>query len=243
MPAFYLRVIEPSQLTIACATLPTPFRGNHDDERSWQRRAPLGATRTLLSGTALLGAALFGLADPTPASADQQFLKHGSLVVSSSTYDKTQGPVASLDGRYAAAQHGDSDDPGSLRAIITYAFGTMIRSMRSFGVTSAIQLTDIDLSNGKVFRSMQVPTNQVVTSFSSKSELGLHVLNNWPSVSVVFVGYASGATANGLNPARSGRRTSRCIEFRCCRRTGSDEPGDLRLREKLRLSPHHRLGR
>ena len=51
---------------------------------------------------------------------------------------------------------------------------------------------------------MQVPTDQVVTSFSSKSELGLHVLNNWPTVSVMFVGYASGATANGLNPPAVG---------------------------------------
>jgi hypothetical protein len=52
----------------------------------------------LLSGTALLGAALFGLADPTPASADQQFLKHGSLVISSSsTYEKTRGAVDTLE--------------------------------------------------------------------------------------------------------------------------------------------------
>src|SRR5262249_17961411 len=50
----------------------------------------------LLSGTALLGAALFGLADPTTASADQQFLKHGSLLISSSIYDKTQGNLATL---------------------------------------------------------------------------------------------------------------------------------------------------
>src|SRR5580704_10133773 len=51
---------------------------------------------TLLSGTALLGVALFSLADSTPASADEQFLKHRSLVISSSTYDPTQGPLASL---------------------------------------------------------------------------------------------------------------------------------------------------
>jgi hypothetical protein len=51
---------------------------------------------SLLSGTTLVGAALFGVANPTPASADQQFLKHGSLVISSSTYDKTQGAVATL---------------------------------------------------------------------------------------------------------------------------------------------------
>jgi hypothetical protein len=60
------------------------------------------------------------------------------------------------------------------------------------------------LSNGKVFRSMQVPTDQVVTSFSSKSELGLHVLNNFPTVSVVFVGYGTAAAANGLTPPTVG---------------------------------------
>jgi len=48
------------------------------------------------SGTALLGVALFGLAHATPASADQQFLKRGSLLISSATYDKTQGAIATL---------------------------------------------------------------------------------------------------------------------------------------------------
>jgi hypothetical protein len=150
---------------------------------------------TLLSGTALLGAALYGLADPTPASADQQFLKHGSLVISSSTYDPTQGAVASL----AVG----TPLPGPSKAVTGNNYVTVWNNASvdgSFGVTSAIQLTDIDLSNGKVFRSMQVPTDQVVTSFPSKSELGLHVLNNWPSVSVTFVGYGGAAQAPGHQP-------------------------------------------
>jgi hypothetical protein len=158
---------------------------------------------TLLSGTTLLGATVFNLADPTPASADQQFLKHGSLVVSSSIYDNTQGPVATLKV--------GTPLPNTATATIPAVAGNNYVSVwnnapvdGSFGVTSAIQLTDIDLSNGKVFRSMQVPANQVVTSFSSKSELGLHVLNNSPTVSVVFVGYAGAATANGLNPPAVG---------------------------------------
>ena len=58
------------------------------------RRAALRPT--LLSGTALLGATLFSPVDPMPANAAQQFLKHGSLVISSTTYDKTQGAVATL---------------------------------------------------------------------------------------------------------------------------------------------------
>ena len=166
------------------------------------RRAAL--TSTVLSGSTLLGAALFGLADPTPASADQQFLKHGSLVISSSTYDKTQGAVATL-------KAGTTQLPDTATATTTASAGNSYVEVwnnasvdGSFGVTSAIQLTDIDLSNGKVFRSMQVPTNQVVTSFSSKSELGLHVINNWPRVGVVFVGYAGAAPTNGLNPPAVG---------------------------------------
>jgi hypothetical protein len=163
------------------------------------RRAALRPA--LLSGTALLGTALLGLADPTPAGADQQFLKHGSLVISSSTYDPTQGSVASLVV--------GTKLPNSAKATTTAVAGNNYVAVwnnasvdASFGVTSAIQLTDIDLSNGKIFRSMQVPTDQVVTSFSSKSELGLHVVNNWPMVKVLFVGYA-GAGVGSLDVSNS----------------------------------------
>ena len=165
------------------------------------RRAAL--TSTVLSGSTLLGAALFGLADPTPASADQQFLKHGSLVISSSTYDKSQGPLAALKVGTTLPNKATA----TTQAVAGNNYVTVWNNASvdgSFGVTSAIQLTDIDLSNGKVFRSMQVPTNQVVTSFSSKSELGLHVINNWPRVGVVFVGYAGAAPTNGLNPPAVG---------------------------------------
>ena len=157
----------------------------------------------LLSGSTVLGAALFGLADPTPASADQQFLKHGSLLISSSTYDKTRGPVATLKVGTTLPNKATA----TTQAVAGNDYVNVWNNASvdgSFGVTSAIQLTDVDLSNGKVFRTMQVPTDQVVTSFSSKSELGLHVLNNWPTVRVVFVGYAGAAPANGLNPPAAG---------------------------------------
>jgi hypothetical protein len=179
-------VIDPSQFDYSVSALSTFFRGFTmlDILGSAAHRA--GLRQRLLSGTALLGAALFGIAAPTPARADQQFLKHGSLIISSSTYDATQGAVASL----AVG----TPLPGPSTAVAGNNYVTVWNNASvdaSFGVTSAIQLTDIDLSNGKVFRSMQVPTDQVVTSFPSKSELGLHVLNNWPTVSVVFVGYAN----------------------------------------------------
>jgi hypothetical protein len=152
------------------------------------------ALRTIfLSGTALLSAALFGLA--TPASADQQFLKHGSLVISSSTYDNTQGPVANLTIGTTLPNTATATTQAVANNDYVHVWNNEAADA-SFGVTSAIQLTDIDLSNGKVFRSMQVPTGQVVTSFSSKSELGLHVLNNWPTVGVTFVGYANAGVGN-----------------------------------------------
>ena len=166
---------------------------------------PAALRSAFLSGTALVGVALFGLAAPTPASADQQFLKHGSLVISSSTYDNTQGALASLVA--ATPTQAGTTLPNTATATTQAISGNNYVTVwnnekpdASFGVTSAIQLTDIDLSNGKVFRTMQVPTNQVLTSFSSKSELGLHVLNNWPTVSVTFVGYGTAAQAPGQQP-------------------------------------------
>ena len=140
----------------------------------------------LLSGTSLFGVALFSLAHVGPANADQQFLKHGSLVVSSSIYDNTQGPVSSL------AVGTPLPGPSTAVAGNDYVHVWDNASADgSFGVTSAIQLTDIDLSNGNIFRSVQVPPDQVVTSFSSKSELGLHVVSNWPAVLITFMGYAN----------------------------------------------------
>jgi hypothetical protein len=154
--------------------------------------------KSFLSETALLGITLFGLAGPTPASADQQFLKRGSLLVASTTYDNTQGALSTLKVGTVL--------PGNVVAVADNNYLDVWKNVSvdpNFGVTSAVQLTDIDLSNGKVFRSMQVPTDQVVTSLSSKSELGLHVLNNWPTVKVTFVAYGSAAQALGhpLPPA------------------------------------------
>ena len=142
----------------------------------------------LLSGTALTGGVLLCLANPTPASADQQFLKHGSLVISSTTYDNTKGQVKSL----AAGTTLPNTATATTVAVAGNDYVHVWDNERpdaSFGVTSAIQLTDIDLSSGHVFGAMQVPTDQVVTSFSSKSELGLHVVKAWPNTRVVFVGY------------------------------------------------------
>jgi hypothetical protein len=137
----------------------------------------------LLTGTAL-GAVVLGVADPSIAKADQQFLNHDSLVVSSTTYDNTQGAISKL-------MIGSPLATGTAIANNDYVNVWNNASVDgNFGVTTAIQLTDINLSNNRVFRTMTVPTDQVVTSFSSKSELGLHVANDWPRTRVIFGGYA-----------------------------------------------------
>ena len=63
----------------------------------------------------------------------------------------------------------------------------------SFGVTSPIELTVINPNSDHVFHTVAVPTDQVVTSFSSKSELGLHISRTAPGADgahLVFVAYA-----------------------------------------------------
>lgn len=73
----------------------------------------------------------------------------------------------------------------------------------SFGVTSAIDLTDIDPFFGRPLCSIEVPTDQVVTSFSSKSELGLHSFTDWRGPQITFVGYG-GAGVGALDVSNSG---------------------------------------
>ncbi len=112
-----------------------------------------------------------------------------SLVISSSIYDRTQGAVASLAVGTTLAN--------SATATTSATSGNNYLTVwdnetpdASFGVTSLIQLMDIDPSSANVLSKVVVPTNQVVTSFSSKSELGLHITKDSTGSHLVFVGYA-----------------------------------------------------
>jgi hypothetical protein len=61
----------------------------------------------------------------------------------------------------------------------------------SFGITSPIRLTVVEPHSGRQLRSIHVPTHEVVTSFSSKSELALHLTSDHDGFHLVFVGYSS----------------------------------------------------
>jgi hypothetical protein len=147
---------------------------------------------TLAQGAALLsgcGVIVFCAAS-TVARADEGFLSPNSLVISSSTYDRSQGAVASLKVGTALA----NTDTATTPAISDNNYVTVWNNDSvdgSFGVTSSIRLTDVDPRSGHEFRSVWVPTNEVVTSFSSKSELGLHIGRDREGLHLVFVGYAS----------------------------------------------------
>lgn len=151
----------------------------------------LSITRSAIS---LLGCSTLALCAATPvARADQPLLLPNSLVISSSTYDRTQGAVASLKVGTQLANTATSTTP----AIAGNDYVNIWNNASvdgSFGVTAPIELTVINPNSGHVFNTVAVPTDQVVTSFSSKSELGLHISRTAPGADgahLVFVGYAS----------------------------------------------------
>jgi hypothetical protein len=117
--------------------------------------------------------------DSTPGCADTlsvvvtcepgTLLVHNSLVISSSTYDRTQGAVSSL--AIGTTQLAGTAT-ATVSAVASNGYPTVWGNEAvdaSFGVTSPIQLTDVNPTNGTVLSKVTVPTNQVVTSFPSKS--------------------------------------------------------------------------
>jgi hypothetical protein len=125
-----------------------------------------------------------------------------SLVISSTTYDSTRGAVASL--AVGSPLAGSATATSAATAGNDYVHVWNNEGVdASFGVTSAIQLTVIEPNSGHVFQTLSVPTDQVVTSFSSKSELGLHVSKDSSGAShLVFVAYA-GAGVGALDVSNS----------------------------------------
>ena len=129
-------------------------------------------------------------------------LSPNSLIISSSAYNASQGAVASLAIGTALPDTATTTIP----AVAGNDYVNVWNNASvdgSFGVTSAIQLTDVDPNSGHVFSTVSVPTNQVVTSFSSKSELGLHyVMDSSGAAHIVFVAYA-GAGVGALDVSNS----------------------------------------
>jgi hypothetical protein len=141
-------------------------------------------------------------------------LNPNSLVISSSTYSNTQGAVASLMvGTTLPGSNGTFNTNGTVKkqaTTVTAVAGNDYVNVwnnapvdGSFGVTSAIQLSVLNASNNQVLNTVSVPASQVVTSFSSKSELGLHYgTDSSGNPHIVFVAYA-GAGVGALDVSNS----------------------------------------
>jgi hypothetical protein len=121
----------------------------------------------------------------------------GSLIVSSSTYDRTHGAIASLTVGTTLANTATATTSATTSNNYVTVWNNETADA-SFGVTSLIQLTDLDPNSLQILSTVTVPTSQVVTSFSSKSELGLHVTKDVAGDHLVFVGYG-GAGVGALD--------------------------------------------
>lgn len=134
------------------------------------------------------GCSVIGMASPAPAEPD--FLLPGSLVISSSTYDNSRGAIAAL--TVGSVLAGSDTTPSAAIAGNDYVnVWNNVNVDAAFGVTSPIRLSVAEPEGGRVLRSIEVPTREVVTSFSSKSEGGLHVTRDRNGLHLELVGYAS----------------------------------------------------
>jgi hypothetical protein len=148
-------------------------------------RISIASAISLLAGC---GAAAYAQAGNV--AVDDSFLSPGSLIISSSTYENWIGAVASL----AVGTPLANTDTATIPAIADNNYVTVWNNDTvdaSFGVTSPIYLAAVDPHSGRVLERRRVPTDQVVTSFSSKSELALHLTQDKRGNHLVFVGYAS----------------------------------------------------
>jgi hypothetical protein len=145
----------------------------------------------------LSGAGFAALMAANPAAA--QVLVPGELVVSTSTYQDV--------GQVATLQAGTSLLPGATAgtSVTAVSGGNYLNVWNndgvdgSFGVTSPITLQTVTTA-GAVTNSLQIDPSQVVTSFSSKSELALNISPDGKSLS--FMGYA-GAGVGALDVSNS----------------------------------------
>jgi hypothetical protein len=164
------------------------------------KRASLAITLGLLAITIAIGLATIGMR----ADDDAQFhFIPNSLVVSRSVYVGTADTVTVGQTLPPGCVAGTVKVPllagGTANVKVTCAtaaadgtYPTVFNNNKvdgSFGVTSPIFLDDIT-TEGHLHGTLPVPSDQIVTSFSSKSELALNLSDDGKSIT--FVGYRGG---------------------------------------------------
>jgi hypothetical protein len=158
--------------------------------------------RTTVSAVSLMTCAgILAASGPVARADDDGLLRPGTLVISSSSYDRSQGAVASLVVGTPLPNSATATTPAVANNDYVNVWNNDTVD-GSFGVTSPIILSVVEPYSGHRFRTIRVPTDQVVTSFSSKSELGLHLAQDRRGARLVFVGYA-GADVGALDVSNS----------------------------------------
>jgi hypothetical protein len=115
------------------------------------------------------------------------FIHGDSLLISTTTYEDV-GAAAGLVAGVTAIPGGTAVSNGDLNTVWNNASVDA-----SFGVTSPITIQDLSATNASnVLSTKTFDTSQIVTSFSSKSELGLNIVQTPTGPVVTFMGYAPG---------------------------------------------------
>jgi hypothetical protein len=124
------------------------------------------------------------------------YIAGDSLLISTTTYQDV-GEVANLVPGVSqlpganAGQTSTAVSSGALNTVWNNEVGDP-----SFGVTSAISLSDLNVNTGAVLASTTINPSIVSTSFSSKSELGLNLTRTSSGYVATFMGYAGGGVGN-----------------------------------------------
>jgi PEP-CTERM motif len=143
-----------------------------------------------------LGASALALAVGANAARATDFIGGDTLLISTTTYQDV-GEVANLVAgvsQLAGANAGETSTAvsnGNLNTVWNNEAGDP-----SFGVTSAISLSDLNVNTGAVLASTTLNPSIVSTSFSSKSELGLNLTKTSSGYVATFMGYAGGGVGN-----------------------------------------------
>jgi hypothetical protein len=144
-----------------------------------------------------VGCSALAVAVGTNGARATDYIAGDSLLISTTTYQDDVGAVASLVAGQSLLPGANAGETST--AVSNGALNTVWNNEAgdpSFGVTSAISLSDLNPNTGAVLASTRINPNIVSTSFSSKSELGLNLTRTSSGYVATFMGYAGGGVGN-----------------------------------------------
>jgi hypothetical protein len=154
-----------------------------------------------------VGCSALALAVAATAGRAGNLINGDSLLVTTTTYEEV-GQVLGLQPNVTPIPGGVTNASGDLNTVWNNSSVD-----GQFGVTSPLALQDFSATSGKLLASETLPTSQIVTSFSSKSELGLNIAQTSKGPVATFMGYTPGGpgyptTAAGMLDVSNADSTS-----------------------------------